>query len=86
MIEGRLGPAGVRPGVDCPALASALEQSGDGGDIDSESCGELPTRAFAAIDCVEDALAEIVGQRFYGSQSFHVILLSSRVPNGREPL
>jgi hypothetical protein len=60
LIEGGLDASGVGPGVEGSGLATELEQSGDGREIDGETCRELTARAFAAIDGVEDALAKIV--------------------------
>ena len=84
-IEGGRGPAAMGPGLEGAGLASELEQSSDGGDIDGESGGELPPGAFAVVDGVEDAFAEIVRQGLRESPPAKT-WLSNRVPSECEPL
>jgi hypothetical protein len=67
VIEGGIDPTAVGPWFGRAGLASELEQSGDGRDVDGEPDGESPPGALVVVDGGQDALAEIVRQGLHGS-------------------
>jgi len=85
VVEGRLDPATVGPGLEGAGLTAELEQLGNGRGVDGEPGGEFPSRALAFVDGIEDTLAEIIRQGLHESPPIEV-QSSNRVPNGRAPL